>query len=144
MKGEGWFRRVVPVTALAVGLVAILALLLPGVRHQLALSATHEPQRYVELAFGRSAAGTVATCSRTAREARVELDITSHLEDSRDVRFVLTVAGQRHPGSVTVAPGETVHVTRVVDRPRRRAYEVHIALPGEDRAVFAHCGGGAR
>jgi hypothetical protein len=144
MMGEGWFRRVVPVTALAVGLVAVLALLLPGFRHQLALSATHEPQRYVGLAFGRSAAGTVMTCSRAAGDARVAFDVTSHLEDSLDVRFLLTVAGHRRTGSVTVAPGETVHVTRVVERLRRTAYEVHVALPGEDREVFAHCGGGAR
>ncbi len=141
MLRERWWSRVVPVTALAVGLVAILALGLPGVRHQLALSATHEPQEYVELAFGRSPAGTVDTCARTGTDVTVAFDITSHLDDARDVRYLLSVAGHRHPGSVTVAPGETAHVTRHVDRPQRAAYEVHVALPGEDREVFAHCGG---
>ena len=141
MEREGWYRRVVPVTVLAVGLVAALALLFPGMRHQVALSASHQPQEYVELAFGRSPAGTVATCDRAkGGTVHVSFDVTSHLDASRDVRYVVTVDGHRQPGSVTLDPGEAAHVSRTLDRPARGAYQVRVTLPDEDREVFAHCG----
>lgn len=141
MLWEGWYRRAVPVTALAAGLVALLALLLPGVRHEVALSATHEPQRYVELAFGRTPAGTVVTCSSSDDRVRVAFDVTSHLEQARDLAFVLTVAGHRHPGTVAVDPGRTAQVTRFVTRPARADYDVRVELPDVDREVLAHCPG---
>ncbi|HEU5038897.1 MAG TPA: hypothetical protein VFT70_17955 [Nocardioides sp.] len=152
MEREGWYRRVVPVSVLAVGLVAALALLFPAVRHQVALSASHQPQQYVELAFGRDPAGTVVTCAhaggRDSGRVRVAFDVTSHLDATGDVRYVVTVGGHPHPGSVTLDPRETAHVTRAFDRPARRAYQVGVALPDQDREIFAHCGhrggGGAR
>lgn len=140
MEGEGWYRRVVPVTALAVGLVALLALLVPGMRHQVALSASHEPQQYVGLAFGRADDGTVLTCSRTDRSVHVAFEVASHLDDAADLAYVVTVAGHRQPGTVTVDPGTTAHVTRTLARPARDSYEVRVEIPSEDRAVFAHCG----
>ena len=53
-----WFQRVLPVTGLVLAVAALLALVFPGFREQVALSATHEPQRYVALSFGRAADGT--------------------------------------------------------------------------------------
>jgi hypothetical protein len=140
MEREGWYRRVVPVTALAAGLVAALALAFPGVRHQVALSASHQPQEYVALAFGRAADGTVPRCVVEHGQVRVSFEVSSHLDDARDVPYVVTVAGHPHPGRVTVDPGETAAVTTVVDRPKRDAYEIRVELPDEDREVFAHCG----
>jgi hypothetical protein len=138
---ERWYRRVVPVTALAVGLVALLAVLVPGVRHQLALSASHQPQQYVELAFGRTAAGTVVTCSGEGDRVRVAFDVTSHLDRARDLGYVLTVAGHRHPGTVPVGPGATAHVIRSVARPTREQYDLRVELPDVDRELLAHCPG---
>jgi hypothetical protein len=110
------------------------------VRHQVALSASHQPQEYVALAFGRTPVGTVATCAPRAHRLAIDFDVTSHLSDPRDVRYVVTVADHRTRGSVTVDPGATARVSEVVRRPARKAYEVHVRLPDEDREVFAHCG----
>jgi hypothetical protein len=140
---ERWWSRVVPVTALAVGLVALLAVLLPGIRHQVALSASHQPQEYVGLAFGHAADGTVVTCAGAGDRLRVAFDVSSHLDEVRDLRYVVSVAGHDTPGSVTVDPGETASVVRDLDRPSRDSYEVRVELPGEDRQVFAHCPGTA-
>lgn len=140
MEREGWYRRVVPVTALLAGLVAALALLFPGVRHQLALSASRQPQEYVELAFARATTGTVLTCVDSGDSVRVAFDVTSHLDRTRDVSYVVTVAGHPRTGSVAVEPGATAHVAEVLDRPARDGYEVRVELPGEGREVFARCG----
>jgi hypothetical protein len=140
MEREGWYRRVVPVTVLAAGVVAALALAVPGVRHQVALSASHQPQEYVALAFGRAPDGTVLTCQGDRKDVRVSFDVASHLADARDVRYVVSVAGHEHPGSVAVEPGETVTTTATFDRPERDGFTVRVTLPDEDREVFAHCG----
>ena len=139
MLRERWWSRVVPVTALAVGLVALLALLVPGVRHQLALSASHEPQPYVGLAFGRGEDGNVVTCDTVGKHVRVAFDVTSNLDETTDLAYVVTVAGHRQPGTVTVDPGDTESVVRDLARPARDSYEIRVELPGEDREVFAHC-----
>ena len=140
MEREGWYRRVVPVTVLASGLVAVLALVFPGVRHQVALSASHQPPEYVALAFGRAPDGTVLTCGGDRTKVRVSFDVTSHLADVRDVGYVVSVGGHDHRGHVTVAPGRTASTTGVFDRPTRDGYAVRVALPDEDREIVAHCG----
>lgn len=147
MPREGRFRRVVPVTALAVGVLAVLTLLVPGVRAQLALSATHQPQEYVALAFARAADGTVVTCAsvpgRHRDAVRVSFDVDSHLDRARDLRYVLTVGGQRHTGTVTTDPGEATRTTRVLPRPGARGFEVAVDLPDVDRRIHARCSGPA-
>lgn len=140
---EGWHRRVVPVSTLVVGLVALLALLLPGVRDQLALSATHESQEYVALSFARSDDGTVATCERTGGQVRVGFVVTSELSEDRDLDYVVTVGDSEVDGNVSVAPGESAGVTRVLPRPDTKRYDVAVQLPGADRRILAHCGGAA-
>lgn len=139
MVGRDWYRRVVPVTALAVGLVAVLALLLPGVRHQLALSASHQPQQYVVLAFGRTSTGNVVTCAHDHHRVRVTFAVGSHLSEPRDLPYVVTVHGDRRTGTVTVDPGRTERVTRMLASPRVRRFEVRVELPTEDREVHASC-----
>ena len=141
MLREGWHRRVVPVTTLVIGLVALLALLLPGVRDQLALSATHEPQEYVALSFARSDDGTVATCQRSGRQVRVGFVVTSELSGDRRFGYVVTVGDSEVDGNVVVAPGESAGVVRVLPLPDRTRYDIEVRLPGEDRRVLAHCGG---
>lgn len=139
MVGEHWFRRAVPVTALAVGLVAVLALLFPGVREQLALSATHRTQPYVALAFARDDTGNVVTCGGDGDQVRVAFDVVSRLDAPRDVAWVATVHGDRRTGTATVDPGRTVEVSQLVPRPKARHYTVSVELPGEDREVHARC-----
>ena len=141
MLRERWWSRVVPVTALAVGLVAVLALLVPGVRGQLALSATHQPQQYVGLAFARTPAGTVTTCATGGGRLQVAFDVISHLDRPRELTYTVAVPGQERTGSVTVDPGETARVTRSVELPRARHFEVSVELPDAGRQLLAHCPG---
>ena len=148
MPREGRSLRVVPVTTLVVAVVAALAVVVPGVRDQLALSATHETQGYVALAFPRNQAGKVVVCApppagRKA-EVRVGFDVGSHLEQARELRYVLTVGDRRHTGTVTTDPGETTRVVRTLAAPARpasagRGWTVTVALPEVDRRIHAHC-----
>jgi hypothetical protein len=134
---HGWHRRALPVTALAVGLVALLALVLPGVRHQLALSASHVPQEYVALSFARGSAGTVEACATSVR-----FSVHSELSETRTIAYVVSVGDTERTGSVVAEPGESVDVTQVVERPRGR-FTVSVRLPDNDREILAHCGGKA-
>lgn len=143
MLREGWHRRVVPVTTLVVGLVALLALLLPGVRDQLALSATHEPQEYVALSFARGDDGTVVTCAREAGAVRVGFVVTSGLSEGRELGYVVTVGDSEADGNVVVEPGESSGVVRALPVPDGKRYDVEVRLPDEGRRVLAHCGGAA-
>lgn len=143
MAREGWYRRVVPVSALVAGAGAALALLAPGVRDQLALSATHEPQEYVALAFAPTPAGTVRPCQRSRDGVRVAFDVGSRLADARDLRYVLTVGSRRHTGTVATRPDQITQVVRVLPRPHARTWTVTVRLPGSDRVVHARCSGPA-
>lgn len=143
MLREGWHRRVVPVTTSVIGLVALLALLLPGVRDQLALSATHEQQEYVALSFARSDDGTVATCERADGQVRVGFLVTSALSGDRELGYVVTVGDSEVDGNVVVAPGESTGVVRVLPLPDTRKFDIEVRLPDEGRRVLAHCGGAA-
>jgi hypothetical protein len=138
MLREGWHHRVVPVTTLVAGLVALLAVLVPGVRDQIALSATHEPQEYVALSFGRTARDTVVTCTTTGAQVRVAFVVTSALSETRTLDYALTVGARRTTGSMTVEPGESADVTRLVPLPRTKRYDVEVRV--EDRRILAHCG----
>lgn len=129
-----------PVTALAVGLVALLAVLLPGVRDQVALSASHQPQEYVALSFARSPAGTVPVCGGGADRVTVRFTVDSALGEDRTLDYVVTAGPARRTGTVTVEPGETVDVTKVLDRPARE-FDLVVRLPDVDREVHAHCRG---
>ena len=143
MSREGWYRRVVPVTTLVVAVLAAVAILVPGVRDQLALSATHQRQEYVALAFPRTQAGTVITCAQLpggpGAGVRVGFDVTSHLEGARDLAYVLTLGDRRHTGTVTTDPGDTTRIVRTLAPPRGRTWPVTVVLPGVDREIHAHC-----
>lgn len=132
-----------PVTALAVAVVAVLALVFPGVRQQLALSASHQPQEYVALSFARADDGTVPVCTRAGGDLSIAFTVGSGLRESKDIAFVVTAGKARRAGSVTVEPGESVDVTQVLPRPARR-FEVAVRLPEDDRRIRASCRGATR
>jgi hypothetical protein len=138
-----WYRRVLPVTALAVGLVALLALAVPSVRDQIRLSASHQPQQYVALSFARDSDGTVPVCAETGEEVSVVFTVDSALRDERTVDYVVQVGPERRAGTVEVAPGESVDVTQVLHRPQHH-FAVAVRLPDADREVIAHCGSTTR
>jgi len=138
-----WYRRVLPVTALAVGLFALLALAFPGVRQQVALSASHQPQEYVALSFARDPAGTVPVCTGSGADLSVRFTVDSELGEVRTVEYVVSVGDVDRTGTMAVEPGESVDITQVVKRPRGR-FPVSVSLPDVDRRILAHCQGTPR
>lgn len=143
-----WFRRVLPVTALAVALVALAALVSPTVREQLVLSTSRQAQPYVELYFARTPTGTQAVCTRNARSVQVRFTIASHLRDTRNLTYRVSVdpAGrtartQRERGSVALAPDASRDVRANFPVSRGSDYVVSVRLPGLDQRLRARCDG---
>lgn len=138
-----WHRRVVPVTGVALVAMALAALLVPGVRDQLALSATHQPEPYVELYFARTAHGYDRPCTSTEGKVDVGFAVHSHLPDTQGLRYVVKVGERRSTGSVSLRPGEVVETTALLPHPDGR-YDVTVRLLGTDQSLAAHCGGARR
>lgn len=135
-----WCPRVLPVSALALAVVALAALALPGFRHQIALSASHRTDPYVELFFARPGSGVPVVCSSSDGTARVTFAVTSHLGDAERLDYDVTVDGVRADGSVTVEPGRTAQVTRFLGS-AESPYDVSVRLPATDEQLHAHCPG---
>ena len=135
-----WWQRVLPVTALALALIALAALAVPGFRDQVALSASHEPEPYVELYFARAADGTQLVCTGDKRRVDVRFAITSHLDRASDVAYRVTVDGVTRTGTTSVEPGRTAAVHEAVAH--RGAYDVSVRLPASGDKLSAHCPGG--
>ena len=135
-----WHQRVLPVTALALALVALAALAVPGFRDQLRLSASHQPEPYVELYFARAADGTQLVCTSSKGSADVRFAIASHLDDTQDVAYVVTVDGTTRKGTTSVEPGKTAVVHKALDH--QGAYDVSVLLPASGDELSAHCAGG--
>jgi len=136
-----WYQRVVPVCALVVALGAALALVSPGFREQVALSATHQPQEYVALSFGRTAEGTVALCTSSRDRVGVRFVVESHLRQPRELAYAIVVGDARRTGAVAVEPGETTEVSRRLPRPARGPFTIVVRLPDVGERVVAHCPG---
>lgn len=135
-----WWQRVLPVSALLVGLLAVAAVALPGVRDQLALSATHRPEPYVELSLARTDTGVRDACGGV-----VAFDVTSHLRDDERLAYVVTVVGRRtvqRTGHVDLAPGQTRPLRTELPRLPGRSV-VTVRLRDRDQLLRVHCGGGA-
>jgi hypothetical protein len=143
-----WFQRVLPVTAVAVVLVGLTALLLPAFRNQVELSTSRRSQPYVELYFARTArpAGQ-AVCLTRGNRALVRFVVASHLPQRRVVTYRIAVdpaarsaRAHRKSGSVRVAPGAAAEMGRAFIRPRG-AYTVAVSLPALGQQLRAHCPG---
>ena len=146
-EGEGrtrWFQRVVPVTGLVLAVVALAALVLPSVRHQVALSTTRQPQPYVELSFARPTPR--AMCGQ-GKPAQVRFQLVSHLEQRRRLAYRVVVDGAGTPartlkGSIPVDPGRSRVVRAPVAAPASTAYTVAVRLPARHQQILAHCPAG--
>ena len=143
-----WFERVLPMTAVAVALIGVAAILVPGFRDQLDLSTSRESQPYVELYFARStAANGQAVCTTRGNKALVRFVVGSHLEKRQGVAYRVALDPNakrtktlRQVGSVRVTPGTSVEVAKWFPRPRG-AYTVSVRLPALDQQLRAHCPG---
>jgi hypothetical protein len=143
-----WYTRVLPVTGLLVVLVAAAAVVVPGFRHQLALSAGRSPQQYVELYFAHTSSGGQQVCRATGSSVLVRFAVVSHLEHGRRLRYRVAVAplGKRGPvhrvaGEGVLKPGTTAVVARRLARPAP-GYSVTVRLPELHQHLHARCGAG--
>lgn len=143
-----WFQRVLPVTGLAV-LLALAALAVPPLRHQVELSVSRQPQPYVELYFARQTGPVAqATCLRRGTTVGVRFVIASHLEHHQAVayRVALDPAGKgrtvRKTGRADTFPQRAVEVRKTFTLPRRKGYTVTVSLPALDQQLRARCAGG--
>ena len=143
-----WFQRVLPVTGLALALVALATLLVPAFRDQMELSTSRQPEPYVELYFARSAAPNgQAVCTAQGGRAVVRFVVGSHLAKEQSVAYRVVVdpvakgvPTSRARGSVRVDPGASAPVTKALVRPRR-GYTVSVSLPALGQQLRAHCPG---
>jgi hypothetical protein len=135
-----WYQRVLPVSGLVLAAVALAALVLPGFRDQIALSASHETDPYVELYFARTPAGTQLVCTTLAGQADVRFAVTSHLAQEQDLAYDVSVGDEHQTGSVTTKPGETVDIAETLAHPSG-PYDVQVHLPDLDQRLQAHCAG---
>lgn len=142
-----WYQRVLPVVLCVLVVIALAATLVPGVRHQLALSLTRQQVSYVELYFARpTSAGAQAACVRKGDSVRVRFVVQSHLARRQPVAYRVVVdpsrPGQRtrrQAGSVEVSPGKAVAVTRSFKVPRGAAYVLSVKLPTFDQQLRVRC-----
>jgi hypothetical protein len=143
-----WFQRVLPVTALAVVLIGVAALLIPTFRDQVELSTSRQSQSYVELYFHRTGGKAAQVmCTTKGSTVRVRFVVASHLDKRQALAYrvllVPTAKGakaQRKAGSVRVTPGTAVEVGTSFVRPRK-GYTVSVRLPALDQQLRAHCPG---
>lgn len=136
-----WLRTPVALlTMLAVGVV-VLVTLVPGGRHQLALSVSRGPDSYLEVYFPPGTAGP--RCGSTKRVA-VRFWLVSHLRHPERVRYVVRAAstgaeGDPVTGRVALVPGERARVERTVTPPKTRRFQVDVRLPGRTEALSLQC-----
>jgi hypothetical protein len=166
-----WFVRVLPVTCVAVVVVAVLAALLPGFREQVQTSVTRQAQPYVELYFTPKAAvdlespaiskalssrgsptsisdGAQVTCARRGAHVLVAFALRSHLGKREAIAYRVRVdplvkhaRTLSRAGTVELAPGESSDVQALFRVPFKQGYVLSVVLPGREQLLRARCGG---
>jgi hypothetical protein len=145
-----WYQRVVPVSTLALALVAIAAAVVPGFADQLEQSLTRQHAPYVELYFDQPMAATTQTaCLRRGDSVRVRFVVESHLPANQRLAYrvrVQPLGGHQRPlrqaGRLTVSPGEAAVVRRTFRLPAGRPYAVRVHLPALDQHLRIRCAAG--
>jgi hypothetical protein len=145
--------RLLPTTTLGVVVIALAALLVPGVRDQVMLSVSHRPEQYVELYFPRPSAGPPTTCTRRRDSVRVGFVVASHLDAQKSIAYRVAVARTvrvRHArvldkrGTVSVDAGGKRRVERSFTMRAHHPYSVSVSLPALHQQLHARCPGGKR
>lgn len=143
-RGRRW-TGALPVTAAILVLGASAALVVPGVRHQLALSFQRQPTHYVELYLADE--NRARSCPvDSAGTLRVVASVRSHLGAADALPYVVTVTGAngtttaRSDGVVGTTPGRVSDFGADVAVPTS-AYTVQVALTGRSERLLLHCAG---
>lgn len=133
------------VAALGLGAV-VLATTSSAVRHQLALSFTRQPARYVELFVSSSSVRTPLGAGRA--HVRMEVEVRTHEEDlarqpvTLEVRRGDAVTVRRR--ALSVPSGERALITLSAPLPRGRGpWVAEVTLPGRAERLRVHGGAGA-
>ena len=144
-----WYQRTVPVVGLVLALVTLAFFLVPGFRHQVALSTSRQPDPFVELSFTDTRNDNQMLCTGSATTATVHFSVASHLENRQWLAFQVGVAPAGRPEESVrrsvrdlVSPGEVRTFTEQVPRPAG-AYDVIVRLPELGQRLHARCGGAA-
>lgn len=147
-------RRTLPPRGIAIVLLAVvigaaavaLAATSTAVRHQLALSFTRAPARYVELFVSSS---SLRPADRGGRpNVRMEVEVRAHAEDLRDQPVILEV---RRGGAVSlrrrtlsVRAGDRALVALSAPLPRGSGpWVATVTLPGRSERLLVHGGAAA-
>jgi hypothetical protein len=141
-----WYTRVLPVTGLLLAVLAVLALVLPAFRHQVALSTSRESQPFVELFLPQSASEHADVCG--ARNAAVTFIVRSHLDTARKLAYrveslVDGKATATKRGTVRLDPGHARRLHVELPAPATGNHTVTVALPALHQLLRVHCSGAA-
>ena len=140
-----WWRRALPLTALAVGVTAATVALAGG-NAEVRASTTREVQPVLELGLLRA---PEEVCG--PQVARVKFTLVSHLEADQVLQVEVAAAPVKDGRATTrkrevwLQKDATTTVATRVKAPRG-AYDVTVSVDGRPEALTVHCaaGGGAR
>lgn len=141
-----WWRRVVPLSAAVLLVLSLGLALVPPLREQLLLSASHREASYVELAFTPDADGTVQPCLAAKGLVGVRFAMAAHGDavGSRSWRISITdPRGDRTARKVVSGTTRLPENTPVGVRREVRwsgPYDLVVTLPGTTQRLVAHCG----
>lgn len=145
---QPWWRRVVPLSGVVLVVAALAVALVPALREQLLLSASHRQASYVEMAFTPDQAGLVDPCVRSKSGVEVRFSLAGHGDEAgeRAWRIVVTdPSGDRAArkvltGTVRLPEDRPTSIREVVTG-WSGPYAVLVTLPGTPQRLVAHCGG---
>lgn len=144
-----WYERVVTTTLLGVVALTLAVLLVPGLRDQLALTATRREVPRIELWFSGPTEKAVRDGCRERGAARVEFTVRSHGDGPKTVPFrvLLVRDGQRarvRSGAVNLAEGDAAVVRQRFRLAAGQPYSVRVTLPGRPERLHLVCGAARR
>ncbi len=137
-----WWQRVVPVTALALGLAAAVAFL-PGMDDEVELSTQRSAEPFVELFM---ITRPVSFCAKGRPKVRFRLQ--SHLTEVEELTYVVATDPKgrgkvhRKVGRVSLAPGDAQSRQLRIAAPVGGDYTVTVRLRGRPEMLRVHCAGG--
>ena len=141
-----WWQRVVPLSGIAVVVLAVAAFALPGLDDEIELSTRRSPQPFVELSLANRPAAVCADGS-----PRVRFGVQSHLDRRRTLRYRVAVDPAGPDGRTVVdrgrlrlAPGRAARVRTAVPAPAGTAYDVTVRLENRPERLRIHCEGSRR
>jgi hypothetical protein len=140
-----WYERVVTTTLLGVVALTLAVLLVPGLRDQLALTATRREVPRIELWFSGPTERAVLEGCRDRGAVRVEFTVRSHVDGPVTVPFrvLLMRDGQRarvRSGALDLAEGDAAVVRHRFRLGAGQPYSVRVTLPGRPERLHLRCG----